>query len=57
MPYRQPMHAYVATLSNGRTVRVTAPSPQRARDRVIKYLADRHPDLTVTGVSRAPDTV
>ncbi|MET7738894.1 hypothetical protein [Streptomyces sp. NPDC005385] len=56
MPNRQPMHVYVATVSDGRTVHVTAPSPQRALARVTRYLADKHPDLTVTGVSRASDT-
>ncbi|MEU0967851.1 hypothetical protein ABZ357_21330 [Streptomyces sp. NPDC005917] len=48
----QRMISFTATLSNGKTVKVTAPSEQRAHQRVTKWLADQESELTVTSITR-----
>ncbi|MEV6542307.1 hypothetical protein [Streptomyces sp. NPDC051665] len=49
---RQPMISFTVTLSNDKTIKVSAPSAQRARDRVIKLLEERESTLTIKSVDR-----
>jgi len=48
MTYRpQSMNTYTVSLSNGKTVRVSAPSPQRAVTRIEREIARKGLSLTI----------